>query len=222
MRERVAPRAPGPSAFPGLRWVAVVWLVLWTTAYARGYGWANFIQLCDIAVILTCLGLWLGSPLLLGSQALSSLVVDLTWDLDLAWRAATGRHLIGGTEYMWDPRYPLGLRLLSLFHVVWPPLLLWALRRVGYDRRALLLQSTLAVVVLSASRVVMPEANLNFAQRDPFWRRAWGPAPVHVGLTAAALVGLLYAPTHVLLRRLMPLPKGGHSRTARRAFATPP
>ena len=28
--------------------------------------------------------------------------------------------------------------LLSLFHLVWPVLILWALRRVGYDRRALL------------------------------------------------------------------------------------
>jgi hypothetical protein len=204
MTGRVAARAPGPSAFPRLRWAALFWLILWTTAYARGYGWANFLHLCDIAVILTCLGLWLGSPLLLSMQALSSLVVDLAWNLDLVWRAAFGRHLIGGTEYMWDPRWPLGLRLLSLFHVVWPPLLWGALRRVGYDRRALLFQSLLAVVVLAASRVVVPEVNLNFAQRDPFWGRAWGPAPVHVGLTAAALVGLVYLPTHLVLRRVMP------------------
>lgn len=205
--ERVAPRPPGKDAFPRLRWMALVWLPVWTMAYARGYGWANFLQLCDLAVILSCLGLWLGSPLLLSSQALSSLVIDLAWDLDLAWRAATGRHLIGGTEYMWDPRFPLGLRLLSSFHVVWPPLLWWALRRVGYDRRAWLLQSAIAVAVLAASRVVMPEANINFAQRDPFVHRSWGPAPVHVGLTAAALVGLLYAPTHALLRRVMPQPQ---------------
>jgi hypothetical protein len=162
--------------------------------------------------MLTGLGLWLGSPLLLSMQALSSLVIDVTWDLDLAWRAATGRHLIGGTEYMWDSRFPLGLRLLSLFHVFWPPLLLWALRRVGYDRRALLAQSALALVVLVASRMVLPEANLNFAHRDPFWRRSWGPAPLHVGLTWIALVAALYTPVHLLLRRVMPRPGAGGDR----------
>jgi hypothetical protein len=75
---------------------------------------------------------------------------------------------------------------------------------VGYDRRALLAQALLALVVLVVSRVVQPDANINFARADPFTHRSWGPAPVHVGLTALALVGLVYAPTHALLRRVMP------------------
>jgi hypothetical protein len=203
----VAPRGPGPSAFPRLRWIALFWLLAWTPAYAHGYGWANFLNLCDLAVILTCVGLWLGSPLLLSTQAISSLVVLVVWDLDVAWRAITGRHLIGGTEYMWDARFPLALRLLSLFHVVWPPLLWWALRRVGYDKRALLAQSTFALVVLVASRVVMPDVNINFAHRDPLWHRSWGPAPVHIGLTAIGLVAVVYAPVHALLRWAMPRPQ---------------
>jgi hypothetical protein len=152
-------------------------------------------------------GIWAGSPLLLSTQAVSSLVVHAVWDLDVAWRVITGRHLIGGTEYMWDPRFPLGLRLLSLFHVVWPPLLWWALRRVGYDRRALLAQSAFALVILAVSRVVMPEVNINFAHRDPIWHRSWGPAPVHLGFMAIGLVGLVYAPIHALLRWAMPLPR---------------
>ena len=206
MTRGVAMRPSGPRAFLRLRWAALAWLVVWAVVYERGYGWSNFLQLCDLAVILTCIGLWRGSPLLLGSQAVSSLVIDLAWDVDVAWRSVTGRHLIGGTEYMWDPRLPLGLRLLSLFHVVWPPLLWWALRRVGYDRRALLAQSALALVVLAASSVVMPEANINFARRDPFRGRSWGPPPVHMALTAAALIGLIYLPTDALLRRRMPPP----------------
>jgi hypothetical protein len=202
-----APLEPGPRAFPRLRLVALGWLLLWTPAYAWGYGWANFLQLCDLAVILTCAGLWRGSPLLLSMQALSSLVIDVCWDLDLAWRALAGRHLIGGTEYMWDPRFPLALRLLSLFHLVWPPLLWWALRRVGYDRRALLAQAALAIVVLAVSRAVRPDVNINFAQADPFTHRSWGPAAVHVGFTAAVLVGIVYVPTHALLGRVMPRPR---------------
>jgi hypothetical protein len=204
LTDRAAPRAPGPGAFPRARSLALGWLLVWAPAYAWGYGWANFLQLCDLAVILTCVGLWRGSPLLLGMSALSSLVIDVAWDLDLTVRALTGGHLFGGTEYMWDPRFPLPLRLLSLFHVVWPALLWWALRRVGYDGRALLAQALLALVVLAASRVVRPDANINFAQADPFTHRSWGPAAAHVGLTAIALAGFVYAPTHALLARVMP------------------
>ena len=206
MTDRSATVESGPCAFPRVRLFALSWLAVWLPAYAWGYGWANFLHLCDLAVILTCVGLWRGSPLLLSTQAVSSLVVDVFWDLDLAFRALTGRHLFGGTEYMWESRFPLALRLLSLFHVVWPPLLWWALRRVGYDRRALLAQALLATVVLALSHVVEPGANINFAVADPFLRRAWGPATVHVGLTALVLIGLVYAPTHAVLRRVMPAP----------------
>ena len=120
LTDRPAPVAPGPARLSRARGLALAWLLVWAPAYAWGYGWANFLQLCDLAVILTCVGLWRGSPLLLGMSALSSLVIDVAWDLDLAFRALTGGHLFGGTEYMWDPRFPLSLRLLSLFHVAWP------------------------------------------------------------------------------------------------------
>lgn len=103
-------------------------------------GWPNFLHLCDVAVFLTCLGFAYNNALLLSSQTVSSLAGDLLWCLDAGWRWYVGRHLTGGTEYMWDARFPLWVRLLSLFHVVLPMLLLAALRRAGYDRRALLFQ----------------------------------------------------------------------------------
>ena len=207
MKVRIAPRAPGPRAFPTTRWFALCWLAVWTAAYARGYPLANFLQLCDLAVILTCVGLWLGSPLLVSMPALSSLLIDLAWDLDIVWRAATGGHLVGGTEYMWDAKIPLWLRLFSLFHVAWPPLVWWALRGMGYDRRALAAQTALAVAMLALSRVAMPEANINFAHREPFVGRSWGPAPVHILLTVAGLFVLVYWPTHLVLKRAMPAPR---------------
>src|SRR5262245_45804145 len=157
------------TAFPRMRWIALAWLLIWGTCYARVWGWANFLHLCDIAVILTCAGLWRGNSLLISMQAISSIVPSLFWDLDFAWRLFSGNHLIGGTEYMWNAQFPLAARLLSLFHVAWPVLLLWVLAKVGYDKRALQLQTVLAVVVLIASRCMQPEANLIFAWRDQFF-----------------------------------------------------
>jgi hypothetical protein len=124
----------GRARFPRARFAALAWLAVWLPLYLWKYGWHVFLNLCDVAVILTCVGLWTGSARLLSSQALSSLAVDLVWDLDLAFRALGGRHLVGGTEYMWDARWPLWLRLLSAFHLVLPVVLIGALRRSGRKR----------------------------------------------------------------------------------------
>jgi hypothetical protein len=203
--------------FPKARWVAAAWLAVWLPAYLWKYGWHVFLNLCDIAVILTCVGLWTGNPLLLSSQALSSLMVDLAWNVDLLARALTGHHLVGGTEYMWDPKWPVWLRALSVFHVWLPITLVWAVRRTGYHRRALPVQAVIALVVLIASRLAAgPEENQNFAWRDPFFDRSWGPGPVHLGLTWALLVGAVYWPTHALLARLMRPTAGGSNREGAR------
>lgn len=194
-----------PPLFPlWVRWASLVWLAVWVPSYAHYWGWANFLHLCDIAVLLACIGFACSNVLLLSSQAVSSLIGDLLWCLDAGWRLFAGRHLTGGTEYMWDTRFPLWVRLLSLFHVVLPMLLLAALRRAGYDRRALLLQSGIAMVLLGVSRFLGPTQNLNYAFADPIFHRAFGPAPIHLALILAALLGIIYCPTHVLLARAFP------------------
>lgn len=198
------PLAHRGAPFPAwVRWGALLWLAVWIPAYWRTWGLSNFAHLCDIAVILTCLGLWSSSALLLSSQAVSSLVVDLVWSLDVAWRWLAGRHLIGGTEYLFDPHYPLWVRLLSLFHAAMPVILLAALRRTGYDRRGLPLQCAIAAAALFLARILDPAKNYNFAFRDPILHRAFGPAPVHLAVIFFALL-LIYWPTHEILKRLFP------------------
>ncbi len=194
--------AEARPAFPILRWVAIGWLVVWTPSYAVVWGWRNFLQLCDIAVFLTAAGLWRGNALLLSSQAISSLVIDGLWTLDVGWRLVTERHLIGGTEYMWKAEHPLAVRLLSLFHAALPVVLLYAVKKVGHDRRALPLQAGLAAAVLVASRLVgNPDVNPNFAFRDPIWHRSWGPAALHLAAMGGILVAAVYLPTDWALRR---------------------
>jgi hypothetical protein len=193
----------GPPLFPRLRWVGVGWLLVWTPTYAAMWGWRNFLQLCDLAVFLTCVGLWRGSPLLLSSQAVGSLVIDGIWGLDAGARLLTGRHLVGGTEYMFDAGRPLAVRMLSLFHLVLPPLLLWSLSRAGYDRRGWKLQAAIATAAMIGSRLLTaPGKNQNFAFRDPFFHRSWGPAPLHLAVSLAVLVAVAFLPTHLALSRL--------------------
>jgi hypothetical protein len=163
---------------------------------------ANFLHLCDIAVLLVCVGLWTNSRLLISSQAVSSLLVDLTWMVDAGWHLARGKGLLGGADYLFDPTYPLWIRLLTLFHVVMPFVLLWALGRIGYDRRGWPLQCAIALLAFTAARFAAPAANINYAFTDPFFRRTWGPAPVHVLVSWLFMVVVVYLPTHLALKRV--------------------
>src|SRR5271167_966502 len=163
----------GSNTFPALRWVSLLWMAVWFPAYFHFWGWANLLHLCDVAVILSFVGIWLAHPLLLSSQAVSSLAAGIFWILDVGWRLATGRLLVGGTEYMWDTRYPLWVRLLSTFHIGLPLVLLYTLRKVGYDKRALVLQSAIAAILLIAGRFLSADTNMNYAHRDPVLQRSW-------------------------------------------------
>jgi len=187
------------GVFSSLRWFALFGLCFWLWCYWSTWGAATFLRLCDIAVILTSLGILLKNRLLISSQAISSIVIFMLWDFDVAWRLIFRKHLIGGTEYMWDNRFPLFMRLLSLFHLFLPVLQVWALSRVGYERRALRLQVLIAGIVLTTSYFVRSDLNLNFARRDPFCDTALGPVFLHLPLTLTALVCLAYWPTHRLL-----------------------
>jgi hypothetical protein len=189
-----------------LRWAALFWLAVWIPGYWRTWGAANFLHLCDVAVFLTCAGLWSSNSLLLSSQALSSIVVDTAWLLDAAWRLLFAKHLIGGTEYLWDARFPLWARLLSLFHVILPALLVWSLTRVGYKRHGLRLQSAIAAVLLVASRFVPAARNINFAWTDPILHRSLGPAAFHLAVIYVVLIGAIYWPTHLALVRWIHAP----------------
>ena len=190
------------KGFPAAaRWCVAIWLVVWVPAYWKTWGAVNFLHFCDIAALLTCMGFLFDSTLLLSSQAVGAIVVDAMWTLDVAWKLVFGHHFVGGTEYMFDSKYPLWVRLLSLFHVGMPPILLWAIRRNGYDRRGLALQSFIAAAVFVVSRFTDPALNSNYVYSDPFFHRQFGPAPLHLGCCVAFMVFVVYWPTDFFLTR---------------------
>lgn len=197
--KQISPDKKLPAA---VRWGALIWLAVWIPAYWHAWGVANFLHLCDLAVFLTCIGLWTSNALLLASQAVSSIVVDLIWTADAASTFFLKHPLVGGTEYLLDPHIAHWIRLLSLFHVVLPALLLWALTKVGYDRSAWTLQTAIVVATFIASRFTNPAANINYAFRDPFWHRQLGPAPIHVLLCILAMAIVVYLPPHLVLLRV--------------------
>src|SRR5208282_4502815 len=51
----------GSPTFPVLRWFSLLWMLVWLPAYFRVWSWANLLHLCDVAVILSVIGIWLAS-----------------------------------------------------------------------------------------------------------------------------------------------------------------
>lgn len=195
------------SGFPRIGWLGALWLLVYLPTYQAAYGMLNFLFLCNIGVILTAVGLIVRSRLLLSSQAVAAPVIALVWAIDAVWKLATGDFLYGGTEYLWDSRYPLFARLLSLYHIAWPLLLWWVLRRIGYDRRGWPLQAAIAALAILAARLWVPAAeNVNFAWIDPFFGRQLGPALLHLLICWGLLSVVAYGATHWWLRRMYPHP----------------
>ncbi len=177
-------------------------LLAWVPVYWVHSGWQNFLWLCDVAVFLVGLALWLESPLLLSAQAVAVLVVQVFWTVDFLAALLFGVHPIGGTEYMFNAEKPLWLRAFSLFHLALPPLLLWGLARLGYDRRGWKLQTALTCLLLPATLLLTdPARNINWL-RVPFGvEQRWLPPPVFLLVAMAVYPLLLYFPSHLLLSR---------------------
>jgi hypothetical protein len=154
------------------RWLKLVWtlwVVAWAPLYWKHYGAQNFFYFCDLGNLLIAVALWLESPLIFSWQATGLLLFQSLYTIDLLGAVLSNRHLIGGTEYMFDSGLPLYLRLLSLFHVVTPPLLLWAVWRLGYDRRGWKYQTLTTWAVVPINYFWRPQYDINWA-RGPFFR----------------------------------------------------
>jgi hypothetical protein len=183
-----------------MRYAALIWLLVYLPAYTQAYGLLNFLFLCNLGVILTAYAVWRGDALLLSSQAVGAPIVCAVWLLDVLSRLATGTHWIGGTEYMWDPQFPLFQRLLSCYHALWPLVLIAGLRRTGYDRRAYRLQAGIATLAVLASRLTPAAYHITVAWVDPLFHRAFEPALLHLAIVIGALVGVVFGLTHLTLK----------------------
>ena len=186
-------RYPAWVRLPMTVFVAVLVPIYW-----RDHGPGNFLWFSDIALFAVVICLWTGWRLLYSMIAVGVLPLELVWTVDFL----TGGSLLGLAAYMFDPTMPLYLRLLSGFHLLLPPILIWMLMRQGYDRRAPFWQTGFAWIVLIVTwRVTAVEDNIN-------WVHGLGPGgepvvspTVHLLLYLVLLPTLVVLPMHFLLRR---------------------
>jgi hypothetical protein len=177
-----------------------LWVILWAPLFYRQYGLQNFLFFCDIGNILIAFALWTESSLIFSWQATALLLIQTWYCIDLTGALLTGHHWLGGTEYMFDSHIPLLIRLLSLFHVVMPPLLLWAIQKLGYDERGWLYASATAWIVVPINHYWRPEHNVNWARGLFFREQHVVPGVVYLLAYLVVAELAIYYPTHVLLR----------------------
>src|ERR1700733_3096678 len=179
-----------------------IWLLAWGPLYWRHYGLQTFLFFCVLGNVLIGIALWLESPLIFSWAASGLLLFQALYPVDLAGALLTGHHIVGGTEYMFDPHLPLLIRLLSLFHVVTPPLLLWAISRLGYDDRGWKLQTLTAGIVVPVNYFWRPEQVVTWGRGIVFHEQYAMPGWTYLLLYLTVVPMFVYFPAHLLLNWL--------------------
>jgi hypothetical protein len=210
--QTMMPRALGSVPL----WLKIVYsgfMAVLVPVYWHYYGPTNFLYFCDVALLLTLVGIWIESPLLISMCAVGILAPQTLWVVDFVVRLF-GASLTGLTDYMFAADHSLFLRGLSLFHGWLPFLLVFLVWRFGYDRRALAAWTVLAWVLLLICFFLMPPpqpdpgltpVNINYVwgMSDNVAQTWVSPWVWFLGLMVG-LPLLLFAPVHFLLMRIAP------------------
>lgn len=174
------------------------------------YGPTNFLYFCDMALIVTLIGVWTESALLVSMPTVGILAPQILWVIDFA-LGVFGVRLTGLTDYMFNPKSSLLLRGLSLFHGWLPFLLVYLVYRLGYDRRALFAWTSLAWALMLISFFFLPgptpNAGLTPVNVDYVYGlsdsapQTWMPAWAWLATMMAGLPAVLFMPVHVVMAR---------------------
>lgn len=189
----------GKASLPlWLKLAYTAFFVVWVPVILHAYGPRNFLWLCNICNFLLVYGVWRESRLIFSSQLLAVLLTDMVWSFDVLGWALTGSFPLGFAAYMANDQLPLGARVLSLYHLVMPVMLVLGVRRLGYDRRALWLQTLITALVLPISLALSPQVwNINWVW-GPGFVQSWMPAWTWVALSIVGYPIVLYLPVHAL------------------------
>ncbi len=212
--------APANRLTLWLKLAYTAFMALLVPVYWAKYGPTNFLYFCDVALLITLVGLWLESPLLLSMCAVGILGSQTLWVIDFISNLA-GYPLTHLTDYMFIVRPDLFmnglfLRGLSLFHGWLPFFLLYLVWRLGYDRRGLPAWTVLAWALILICFFFMPpprpDPGLEPVNIDYVYgfsdteAQHWMPAGLWVVGLMILMPLILFIPTHFLLRRVMPKP----------------
>jgi hypothetical protein len=145
--------------------VLTLFTIIFIGVYWKEYGPQNFLWMSDIALFLTVAALWIESPFLISLCTVSFLPMELVWNIDFFIHLITGKNITGLSHYMFEKRYTLFVRSLSLFHVLLVPIWVWCTMSWGYDKRAIIYAIPMIWIIFLATYFWTkpnPENNINW------------------------------------------------------------
>lgn len=181
-----------------------------------------FLWFCNLAVLITLAALWMENSLLVSMQTLAIFWPHLFWQVDYLTQVTIGVKVfkvcgLTPAEYMFDPGFAPLNRWLSMQHAWMLYLLLWAIWRLGYDRRALGAQTFYAWVVLFLTFATMkdmhgPAGNVNSifgvsGSEPQTWMATW----LWLVVLMVFMPLCWYGPLHFLFRKIFRPPMAGPS-----------
>ncbi len=175
-------------------------MAFYVPVYLAGYGLQNFLWLSSITLILGFLATILESRFLASMAAVGGLAFELLWAVDFLFTVSS--KLTGFTIYVFDPYLSIWLKVLALYHLALPPLLIWLFLRLGYDTRAWIVQMFFSLILMLATWFFThPSLNINFVfSYLKFEQLRLGALPFLTLLYFAAV--LIMSGTHLFLKFL--------------------
>lgn len=198
----------------GLKLAYTAFMAVLVPVYWSSYGPANFLYFCDMALLLTLVGVWREDALLVSMPAAGILAPQVLWIVDYL-LGVGGIQFTGMTDYMFDASKPMFLRGLSLFHGWLPILLVYLVARLGYDKRAFAAWTALAWAAMLVAYFFLPApgsgatvVNVNYVYgMSDTAAQTWVPGWLWFTGMLVAVPGLLVLPAHLVLKRVMPQPR---------------
>jgi hypothetical protein len=180
--------------------------------YLYKYGPSNFLYFCDVALLLTLVGVWINSPLLISMSAVGIIAPQVFWVLDFI-ANGIGLGSTGLTDYMFNDKSSKFLRSLSLFHGWLPFYLIYLVYKMGYDPQAFIDWTVLSWFLILIAFFFLPQpkkdAGLKPVNVNYVWglseveKQKWVPPKIWLMFLLVGLPLIFFLPTHYILSYLV-------------------
>lgn len=144
--------------------LSTAYMTIHTITYLYHYGWKVFLYLCDIALFLTYFTyVFVNNEqlrrLLYSTACVGILLPQIVWNVDFVINLLKLESInkLKISTYMFNPRLKWYLKLLSLFHAWLPMLLVYYVKREGYDLNAWICWVGLSFVINIICYFVSPK-----------------------------------------------------------------
>jgi hypothetical protein len=131
-----------------IKYTYTLFIAVMVPAYYRHFGPTNFLWFSDIALLIMFIEVWLCTGILTSMMAVGALLFELGWNGMFTYQIIVGNTNPNFICNILTPGFPILFRILPLFHIFLPIIIIYMLKKLGYDKRAIWYQSIFGILVL--------------------------------------------------------------------------